>query len=652
MKKFFYLSLSLILFVSWLPSASASGKIYNVSTTKQLKDALAAAAGGDEIVLEANATFIGPIILPAKSSSADILIKSSELSRLPAGRISPADASHMPKIVSPGQGESALVFAPGSHNYHLAGLEFAKSSPTAVVYDLIKIGDNTSEQSTLAEVPHDIVLDRVYVHGDSVSDLKRGIGLNSAATTIVNSYISDIHVVGQDAQAIAGFNGPGPFKLINNFLEASTENVMFGGADPVIKNLVPSDIEIRGNLFHRPAEWKTHSPHWVVKNIFELKNARRVTVEGNIFENNWADGQSGYAIVFTPRNQDGNCTWCEVSDVSFRNNIVRNSFRGINILSQDNTNHTDPVTSRIEISNNSFENIESWWILLTGSNQLGPNSLKITHNTVKQGGTVLYTEVSPGPGFVFSDNIANHNEYGIMGDSKGVGDATLNYFFPTAVFTNNVFVGGPAKLYAAHPGNYFPATWDQAAQQYPQLGADMNQLNSALAGSTDTPVTPSPEPSPSPVPVPATVPASDQTPAVASPGANSSSVGNVSSDTAFRPAGRPFGTLFKYLDSPTVYRLENGLKRAFDSLNIFKTYALSFNSVIILPDIETYADGPLMRFADGSLVKGSGPTVYLSQAGQLRPFSSGEKFLSLGYRFNQVAIVSDSELQIPLGPSL
>src|SRR4029453_10702365 len=32
---------------------------------------------------------------------------------------------------------------------------------------------------------------------------------------------------------------------------------------------------------------------WVVKNHFELKNAQRVTVEGNVFENNWAAAQAG-----------------------------------------------------------------------------------------------------------------------------------------------------------------------------------------------------------------------------------------------------------------------------------------------------------------------------------------------------------------------
>ena len=39
--------------------------------------------------------------------------------------------------------------------------------------------------------------------------------------------------------------GTGPYNIINNHLEGASENVMFGGADPDISNLVPADIEAR-----------------------------------------------------------------------------------------------------------------------------------------------------------------------------------------------------------------------------------------------------------------------------------------------------------------------------------------------------------------------------------------------------------------------
>src|SRR5678816_3181005 len=81
-------------------------------------------------------------------------------------------------------------------------------------------------------------------------------------------------------------NGPGPYHIINNYIEAAAENIMFGGADAKIPNLVPSDIEIRRNHVFKPLSWKVGDPsylgrHWAIKNLLELKNARRVTIDGN-----------------------------------------------------------------------------------------------------------------------------------------------------------------------------------------------------------------------------------------------------------------------------------------------------------------------------------------------------------------------------------
>src|SRR5947209_15906566 len=134
------------------------------------------------------------------------------------------------------------------------------------------------------------------MHGEPTTPLKRGIALNSGETSIINSYLSDFKNTGQDTQALCGWNGPGPFHIINNHLEAAGENVLFGGATAQIPNLVPSDIEIRHNHFYKPLSWKLDDAsyagqHWSVKNLLELKNAQRVIVDGNTLENNWYDGQ-------------------------------------------------------------------------------------------------------------------------------------------------------------------------------------------------------------------------------------------------------------------------------------------------------------------------------------------------------------------------
>ncbi len=66
-------------------------------------------------------------------------------------------------------------------------------------------------------------------------------------------------------------------------------------------------MSINGRFWgvHRGLRWKPDDPSyegtdWVVKNLLELKNARNVVIDGNLFEHNWADDQNGFAILFTP----------------------------------------------------------------------------------------------------------------------------------------------------------------------------------------------------------------------------------------------------------------------------------------------------------------------------------------------------------------
>src|SRR5205085_2810253 len=122
------------------------------------------------------------------------------------------------------------------------------------IYDLIRFGD--TNQTDLSQVPHHLILDRLWVHGFETQEVQRGVSLNSAETSVINSYISDIHEVGTETHAIGGCNGPGPFHIINNYVEGAGVNIMFGGSDPQIPNLVPSDIEIRGNLVFKRLTWK------------------------------------------------------------------------------------------------------------------------------------------------------------------------------------------------------------------------------------------------------------------------------------------------------------------------------------------------------------------------------------------------------------
>lgn len=427
-----------------------------------LQAAIDRARPGDVILLEPGATYVGNFTLPPTSGSRVITIRSAaDPSRFPArGRVRPEHAAWMPTLRSP-NGAPALATLPGAHRWRLQWLAFAANAGGAG--DIITLGDGSSGQRDLATVPRDLVLDGLIIRGDATRGQKRAIALNSASTVIRNSDIRDIMAVGQDSQAICGWNGPGPFLIENNYLEAAGENVMFGGADPFVPDLVPSDITFRGNYVTKPLAWRAADTRWTVKNLFELKNARRVLIESNVFEHNWEAAQPGYAILFTPVNEEGRAPWTVVSDVTFRYNVVRHVAAAVNILGHDYQG-VSQQTRGIQILHNLFYDVNgSRWggdgrFLLIGEE---PEDILVDHNTVIQTGSVLHMYGSldgrPRPirNLRLTNNLALHNDYGIMGDGQGIGQPAIAAYMLREEIRRNALAGADASRYPAD--NFFPS---------------------------------------------------------------------------------------------------------------------------------------------------------------------------------------------------
>jgi hypothetical protein len=600
-------------------------------TYTDLQTALDRAVYGDVLLLRAGQVYAGHFVLPAKSGTGWITIRSDAAdSQLPPSgtRLVPSDRggttprSLLPRLVGLGgayKTTPVISSASGAHGYILQFLEIDGSA---------QLGYETLVQFGLANdtPPADIILDRVYIHGHPTKGQKRGVAINGVRLSILNSYITDIKAANADSQAILGYNGAGPFKIENNYLEAAGENILFGGADPAVSGLVPSDITIKRNHFFKPLSWKqpilappssvsgsasssgalssgTHyfrvvaimesstavvvslpSPAvsvavssgqsatlswhgvtgadryriyrgtsagsqsvylettssatsfrytgtselagtppskatlWVVKNLFELKNAQRVLVEGNLLENIWPAGQAGYAIVLTPRNSGGNAPWVRVRDVTITNNVVRNVAGVVNVLGFDNT---DPTlrTERLTFRNNLFYDVGKGGVgtkvFLFGK---GPDTVILDRNTIiHENSSLIYAYSEPTTGFVYTNNIAQHQKYGFMGESVSYGLATINTYFPGGNVTCNVLAGGSASRYPVP--NAFPSVTDwwasfvnPAAANY-QLesgsvvadagcgtlipGVDFAALNAAMAGVGAPPPS---EPAPSPTP--------------------------------------------------------------------------------------------------------------------------------------------------------
>src|SRR5258708_16429445 len=175
--------------------------------------ALNAAQPGDELRLAPDTTFSGNFVLPVTAGATPIIVRTdlpdAELPP-PNQRVTPATAARFAKIVSPNTA-AALSTSRGAHHWRLMFLEFPATKEG--YGDIIQLGDGSSQQSQPAQVPYEIVVDRVYVHGHPLYGQKRGIALNARTITIRNCYIADIKTVGADAQAIGGGEGPPPLSL-------------------------------------------------------------------------------------------------------------------------------------------------------------------------------------------------------------------------------------------------------------------------------------------------------------------------------------------------------------------------------------------------------------------------------------------------------
>jgi hypothetical protein len=554
-----------------------TGRTIVVAAGGDLQAALDSAQLGDLIVLDAGATYTGNFLLPVKDGSGWITVQTNRLDALPpAGtRVTPSHAAAMPKLVTPGV-EPAIRTAAGAHHYRFRGIEIV-STNTELNYGIINFDGNATytypaQMTTLGEVPHHLILEQCYIHGDPRANVSRAIQLNSAHTALIDSYISEIHGVAMDTQAIGGWSGPGPYKIVNNYLEAAGENIMFGGAVSTIPNVTPSDIEIRRNHITKRLSWKLDDPSyagmpWTIKNLLELKHAQRVLIDGNLFEFHWPSAQSGFSLLMTPRNEQNSngqwvMPWATVAHVTVTNNVFRSLAAGIAVYGRDESDRASVPGAGFLIRNNVFYDIGTprWQAPGSFAGNLfmivdGVTDITIQHNTATSEGSFIVTDMPnlQNRGLVYTDNIHPNGFYGVVGPG-GVAAGVISTMFPGAVFTKNALIGpfptaGGLESSAwndVYPGNFFPnsmgavgfvdptngnfsltagSPFRNAATDGTDVGVNMDALNAALGGTAPppvpSPVAPSPPvvavvapPPPAPEPAPA--------PTVAEPAPDSS----------------------------------------------------------------------------------------------------------------------------------
>lgn len=550
---------------SSMASTPAPGAKTVVPAGANLQLALNNAHCGDTLLLQAGATFTGIYNLPAKACDDQhwIVIRTSAPDSALAAegkRISPcyagvaslpgrpsfscaAPKNVMAKLVASTAGPVILVG--GANHYRLGpGLEITRPLNSTMYVGLVSASGAASQ----------IMIDRDWIHGVPQYDTVRGVMLSGITyAAIVDSYINDFHCAAQisgceDAQAITGGTGSIPqgiWRIHDNFLEGAAENILFGGVDT--NSVTPADIEISNNHMFKPLTWMPGQPGFVghpnsaitkcvttpgycpfvVKNLFELKNAQRVLLQGNILEQCWSGfTQHGSAILVSGMNPaNRTLSYISVMDVTIRYNHTSHT-ASVFSLADQGPNYL-PI-GRISIHDNIFDDVSAKYQNGDTTGAIGAGYSYCTSSTCANGNilvnhnTELITRTSkwfavvgavngPIPNWTYTNNIVSVNP-GIAitnGGSTGCTDnktgnaAKIAACFNPYSMTHNALIGGTGTWPA---GNYLPATaaamhftsynnanggnytllstspYHNAGTDGKDLGANISAVNSQLQG--------------------------------------------------------------------------------------------------------------------------------------------------------------------------
>lgn len=346
----------------------------------------------------------------------------------------------------------ALIVEPGTTDVSLTDL----SGRSDDVQRVFLLGYNeAAKQGTLDAVPRRITLTDVRV---PTFRGKRAFEVNSADVTFYDCHVEDVYAPSlQDSQAICILNSPGSIDVIGCTLSAGSEAFLVGGSLPAIPGLVPENIIVEDSTLYRPLSWRTDGVKRAVKNLFELKTGRNVTLRGCTLDGSWLDAQEGFGVMLTPH------AGGEIHDVTIEDCEIRHVSGGLNVLgreyaitSPETVNPTSGVVMRrchVTTDRATFGG-RGMFALIGGE----PADLTLEDNVGIVDGTSCV--------YVYAGNVVKHGvsvEAGpvqaltLTGNRLVAGKygVALNNLVTSARIEGNTFADAPSTLKSAWPSNTF-----------------------------------------------------------------------------------------------------------------------------------------------------------------------------------------------------
>lgn len=474
-------------------------------------DAAAANSATSEVRVPAGFVFNDPMILRARTATSYVTIRAADLSNLPQNvRVTANDKAKLFRMNMRGAGASGynngVEMSYGAQYYRIIGLEIRKTvSETNADMFGSEFVNNSVNQNHL-------IIDRTLLDGNGY-ETRKGAVMNGRTMSLINSSVLNIKAKGVETKAVANWVGGGPLAVVNCRLEAASINSLVGGSPVSGAADVLDGYEFRGNYVWKNPAW--NGVGYNIKNLWELKHGYNTVAVGNIFENNYSDGQSGEAILIKSQTDEG-CAYCEVRNVDFRSNKILNTRAGFNVINMQAFHTPYPAYA------NHIRFVNNFWQQTHGRGNLsqGADYFEVIHNTFTTidaedtpvSSFMTYAAGSSGvpdsyraPGYKLLNNLAYdafYYNYALVSDTAS-GTGTLNGYVGSDWDMRKNVIGNVSA--STHPAdNFYPASvkpefvdyaggnfnlksnspYKGAATDGKDIGADMAALNSSTAPVT------------------------------------------------------------------------------------------------------------------------------------------------------------------------